>query len=99
MVNNYAERQSQTMTVHSSFPVGSYDTLVFDELNKARVRIANEVGSFCSLVNISRKTYSTWQNQYAHPDFITFIHVLNCSFPDDVRTSIRNAILEALNRS
>lgn len=66
---------------------GLDDDKVLKELNKAKVRVG-DASSFCSLIDVSRKTYHTWQNQFAQPDFVTFLHMLNCSVHDSDREVI-----------
>lgn len=70
---------------------------VLEELNKAKVRVSDDAGSFCSLIDVSRKTYNTWQNQLAQPDFVTFMHMLNCSFHDNDRSAIESMLLAAFD--
>lgn len=91
----YTVQQSYQTTGSTASKI-SYEELVMEEVNKARVRLADEVGTFCSLIDVSCKTYHTWQNQFAKPDFITFMHILNCTFDDDVQESVRPLLLEVL---
>jgi DNA-binding transcriptional regulator YiaG len=89
--------QQSDQTTGSTASQTSYEELVMEEVNKARMRLADEVGTFCSLIDVSCKTYHTWQSQFAKPDFITYMHILNCTFDDSVRDAIRPLILEALD--
>lgn len=91
-----AVRKKPSITTKStSYYGGLDDDTVLVELNKAKVRISDEVGSFCSLVDISRKTYGTWQTQFAQPDFVTYLHTLNCSFHDSDRDIIHSMLISA----